>query len=33
MLRLQFREVGKLTDIGDDRVGEESGEVFDELGG
>jgi hypothetical protein len=31
-IRLQVREVRVLPDVGDDRVGEESGEVFDELG-
>jgi hypothetical protein len=31
-IRLKIHEVRVLADIGDDRVGEESGEVFDELG-
>ena len=29
--RLKFREVRVLADVSDERVGEESGEVFDEL--
>jgi hypothetical protein len=33
MLRLQFREVRVQADVGDERVGKESGEVVDELGG
>ena len=32
MIRLEFREVGILSDVRDECVGEESGEVFDELG-
>jgi hypothetical protein len=31
-LRLKIREVRVLTDVGDEGVGEESGEVLDELG-
>src|SRR5262245_14628219 len=31
-LRLRIREVRILTDVEDDRVGEEAGEVFDKLG-
>jgi hypothetical protein len=33
LIRLQFREVRELSDVGDERAGEKCGEVLDELGG